>query len=130
MATASGTFEVVSGGEDVLAEPGNGVKLTHATGKQRFSGDIEGDGSVDWLMCYADGGARFVGLQRIDGNLGGQRGAFVVESTGDHDGKASKGSWRVVEGTGSGGLAGISGEGSFDAPGGPRVSYRLEYRLP
>ena len=68
MATAAGSFKVLSGGEDVYDELEGGIRLTHATGRQAFSGDIDADGSVHWLMLYrGDRTAQFVGLQRITG---------------------------------------------------------------
>jgi hypothetical protein len=130
MAEATGTFEVTSWNEEAYHEREGEPKLTRASGDQRFIGDIEGQGFVTWLMCYSpDGAARFVGLNRVEGRLAGRSGSFIIESLGDHDGKSSKGSWAVVAGSGSADLAAISGTGSFDAPGGPKVSYRLEYRL-
>jgi hypothetical protein len=130
VANASGTFEVTSWREDTYQELEGDAKLTRAGGKQRFSGDIEGEGAVEWLMCYsADGGARYVGLQRVEGSIGDRTGSFVIESVGNFDGTSSKGSWTVVAGSGTGGLTGLSGEGTFDAPGGPNVTYNLEYAL-
>jgi len=130
MATASGTFKIGSFHEDAYHEAEGEPKLTRAGGEQAFSGDIEGKGLVEWLMCYsADGSARFVGLQRIEGSIGARKGSFVVESTGDHDGEQSKGDWTVVDGSGTGDLLGIRGRGSFHAPGGPEATYQLEYEL-
>ena len=130
MTTATGTFEITSMGEDTYAELDSGAKLTRAKGTQRFFGDIEGDGSVEWLMCYLpEGGASYVGLQRIDGSIGGMKGTVVIEAVGAFDGAASNGSWKVVEGSGTGELEGITGEGRFEAPGGPTASYTLEFRL-
>jgi hypothetical protein len=130
MATATGTFEVRPGDETPIDEPGDGLRVTHATGTQRFSGDIEGDGSIDWLMCYLPTKtARYVGLQRITGTIGGRRGSVILEATGDHDGTGSASTWSVIEGTGTGDLAGIRGTGGFEAKGGTTVSYRLDYEL-
>jgi hypothetical protein len=130
MTDASGTFQVTGGGEDTYHEREGEPKLTKVSGTQRFTGDIEADGSVEWSMCYLpDGTARFAGLQRVEGRIGERTGNFVLESVGGHDGKASKGVWTVIAGSGTGGLSGLTGEGTFDAPGGPEVSYRLEYRL-
>lgn len=130
MSIASGTFEITSGSEDAYHEAEAGVKLTRASGTQRFSGDIEGEGSVEWLMCYLpDRSATFVGLQQVEGSIDGHAGSFVMEAVGVHDGKQSKATWTVVVGSGTGDLAGISGEGSFHAPGGPQATYNLEYRL-
>lgn len=130
METATGTFDVLTGDETEIEESGDGVRLTHASGTQRFSGSIEGDGSVDWLMCYVgEGDARLVGLQRISGTIDGRTGTVVIDAVGHHHGTASNARWHVVEGTGTGELAGIRGVGGIDAPGGPTVSYRLDYEI-
>jgi hypothetical protein len=127
---ARGTFEITSMGEDMYLEIEDGTKLTRAYGAQRFSGDIEGEGSVEWLMCYLpDGTARFVGLQRIFGSIGEHRGGFVLESVGTHDGKDSRGIWSVIEGSGTQDLAGLKGDGTFEAPSGPVASFELHYEL-
>jgi Protein of unknown function (DUF3224) len=129
MPTATGTFEITGMHEDPWHQEDDGPRLTHAGGTQRFSGDLTGDGAVEWLACYVDGGARLVGLQRIDGKLADRDGSFVIEATSDHDGQQSSGSWRILDGTGSGELAGISGRGTFSAAGGRTVNYRLDYEL-
>ena len=130
MASASGTFQITSMREDTYQELDGGGKLTRANGDQRFSGDIEGEGSVEWLMCYsAEGGARYVGLQRVSGTIGERQGSFVIEATGNFDGKQSKGTWTIIPATGRGDFTGITGSGSFEAPGGPKASYQLEYGL-
>ena len=130
MPTVSGTFELLSGGEEAYRENPDGPRLTHAKGTQRFGGGIEGNGSVDWLVCYRpDKTARFVGLQRIDGRIGERTGSFILEATSTHDGKASTGTWEVIVGTGTGELVGITGRGGFEAPGGPRVEYHLDFEV-
>ena len=128
MGKATGTFTVNGGGEQTIHEATGEPRITRVSGTQRFRGSIVGEGSIEWVFCYrADRSARFTGLQRIDGSIDGRSGSLVIESTGDHDGKGSKGHWLVVPGSGTGQLAGIAGEGSFDAPGGPEVSYALDY---
>jgi hypothetical protein len=130
MVKARGSFEITSMNEDTYEDRGSGAKLTHAWGEQTFSGDVEGDGSVHWQMSYrADGTAHYVGLQRIRGEIGGRRGSFVIEATGDYDGAASRGSWSVVADSGTGGLEAIRGTGSFEAPSGPEATYELDYEL-
>ena len=130
MTKATGSFEVLTGGEDPIEELDGGIKLTHASGKQAFAGDIEGDGSVDWFMLYrSDRTAHLVGIQRITGSVGGRRGSFVIAADGDHDGKASRIEWVVVSGSGTGELAGIRGSGQMIAPGGRSGTYELSYEL-
>ena len=81
-------------------------------------------------MAYRpDKTARFVGLQQIAGTVGGRTGSFVLTAEGDHDGSTSRIAWQVVEGSGTGELAGISGDGGMEAPGGPGGTYRLDYEL-
>jgi hypothetical protein len=130
MSTANGTFEITSMGEETVRELDGDAKITRANGTQRFSGDVEGDGSVEWLMFYLAGGARYVGLQRIEGSVAGRKGSFMVEAIGSFDGASSSGSWAVIDGSGTDELEGITGEGRFEAPGGPNATYSLEYRLP
>ena len=130
MAKATGTFEVTSGGEEPYEELDGGIKLTHASGTQMFSGDIAGDGAIHWLMLYrTDKTAQFVGLQRITGSVDGRRGAFVLAADGEHDGTASRVGWTVVPRSGSGDLAGIRGTGRLVAPGGRHGIYELEYEF-
>jgi hypothetical protein len=130
MATATGTFQITSMGEDTYRELEGGGKLTHANGTQRFTGDIEADGSVEWLMCYSpEGGARFIGLQHVAGSIGERAGTFVVEAVGNFDGTQSEGTWTVVAGSGTGDFTGLSGEGGFNASSGPHASYRLDYEI-
>ena len=128
--TAMGTFEVKPDEEHAYHEVTGQPRLTHAGGTQRFSGDLDGQGSIEWLMCYLpDRSATFVGLQRIDGSIDGRSGTFVMNAYGNHDGTGSDGTWTVVPGSGTGGLVGIAGEGSFHAAGGPTVIYVLEFRF-
>ena len=84
------------------------------------------EGHVEWLMCYrADGSARFVGHQLMNGSIGDRSGTFVIEADGEFSGTTSKGDWRVVPGTGTGGMEGIQGDGGFVAEHGPNASYHL-----
>jgi hypothetical protein len=130
METATGTFDVASASEEAYSEAPGEARLTHALGTQTFIGDIVGEGSIHWLMCYLpSGGAQMVGIQRIEGSICGHNGSVVLEAIGEHTGKSSKSTWRVIPGTGTGELAGLTGDGSFEAPGGPTVSYRLEFEL-
>jgi hypothetical protein len=130
MTRATGSFDIGIGGQDTYEERGGGASLAHAWGTQAFSGDIDGDGSIHWLISYAaDKAAHLVGLQRIKGSIGGRSGSFVVEALADHDGTSSHGSWSILDGSGDGELEGISGSGSFDAPGGKQGTYDLDYEL-
>ena len=129
-AEATGTFQVRSMEEEAYQALEGGGKLTRARGDQAFSGDIEGQGHVEWLMCYReDGSARFIGHQLMRCGMGGRTGTFVIEATGEFGGATSKGDWSIVPGSGRGGFAGIEGEGGFEAGHGPNASYQLSVRF-
>ena len=130
MTKVGGSFEVTGGTEDPLDERDDGIRLTHASGSQTFSGGISGDGDVDWLMFYrADKTAHFVGLQRISGSVEGRTGSFVASAEGDHDGRGSVVSFSIIPGSGTGELSGIVGDGRLVAEGGPNGTYELDYTL-
>jgi hypothetical protein len=128
---ATGTFKIKGWDEKPYAELEGGRKLTQASVKQSFAGDIEGDGAVEWLMSYRpDQTADFVGLQRIVGQLGGRSGSFVLAQTdGTFDGTVAKGRLSVVPGSGTGELEGLRGRGEFSAPHGGEPSISLEYEF-
>jgi Protein of unknown function (DUF3224) len=123
----TGSFENTSWNEDTVEELDDGAKLTRATVTQDFSGDLEGEGAAEWLMAYrSDGTAHFVGLQRVRGSLGDRDGTFVLETIGEFDGKVASWNATVVPRSGTSGLDGLSGGGSFQAPMGSTATFDME----
>lgn len=128
--TAQGTFEIKDWDEKTYQELERGGKLTQAKVTQTFTGDIQGEGSVIWLMAYTDAKtATFVGIQRVVGRIGNKKGSFLIQTTGVFDGKTAQGDWLLIENSGTGDLAGISGEGTFGAPHGSTAEYQIDYEL-
>ena len=125
-----GSFENTSWDEDTVEELGDGAKLTRASVTQVFSGDVEGEGAAQWLMAYrTDGTAHFVGLQRVRGSLADREGTFVLETIGEFDGKVASWTATVVPGSGTKGLDGLAGGGSFQAPMGSTATFEMEVEL-
>jgi len=126
---ATATFKIEGWDEQPYAEFEGGRKLTRASVKQAISGDIEGEGAVEWLMCYRpDETAEFVALQRIVGRIGDRDGSFVMAQTdGTFDGKVARGRLAVVPGSATGELEGLRGTGEFSAPYGGQASISLAY---
>jgi hypothetical protein len=125
---AHGTFKIQSWDEQPYVESDEGTKLTRASVRQAFAGDIEGEGTVEWLMCYRpDKTADFVGLQRVEGRIGERSGSVVLRSTGSFDGSEAKGPLTIVDGSGTGELEGIAGDGELRAPMGGQPSVSLRY---
>jgi hypothetical protein len=127
VAKATGSFENVSWDEDAYEDLGDGAKLTSASVAQTFTGDVEGDAAVRWLMAYrGDGTAHFVGLHRIRGAVSGRTGTFLMETIGEFDGTVASWGATVVPGSAMGELEGLSGQGTFKAPHGSTASFELE----
>ena len=127
--TLNGSFELVSWDETTYDER-DGRRLTKASVRQRFAGDVAGEGSVEWLMSYdEDATARFVGLQLVDGEIAGQRGTFVLETRGEFDGRVARWEAVVVPGSARAGLEGMSGQGTFEASLGSTARFSLEFEL-
>src|SRR5262245_7960788 len=108
--TASARFAIKSWDEKPWSDA---PKLTRATVMKTFTGDIEGESQVEYLMMYrSDGSATFVGLERIAGRIGDKTGTFVLQRTGVFENGQAKESYAVVTGSGTGQLHGLRGSGS------------------
>ena len=117
MSTLTGGFELASWDEQTTQELEGERKLTRADVTQTFTGDLEGEGSVTWLMSYAeDGTAHFVGMQLVRGVVDGRKGAVVMETIGDFDGTIASGTWTVIPGSATGDLAGMTGRDASRHP--------------
>lgn len=127
---AQATFQITSWDEKPIDESEGVPKLTRATVTKSFSGDIEGEGSLEYLMMYrADGSASFVGFERVVGRLGGRSGSFVLQHTGTFEGGTARATWGVVPGSGTGDLRGLRGDGGFASAHAERYSMTLDYDL-
>ena len=129
-AHAEGTFTVKSWDENTYEELEGNAKLTKARMVFSYAGDLEAEGTSDTLMCYLDDGtAVYTGLDLMTGQLGGRSGTFVLRSEGAFEGGAAKTSWHIVEGSGTGELAGLRGSGSSVASSAPPGTFSLDYDL-
>src|SRR4051794_14834225 len=87
---ANATFEGKSWDEHPFSEIEGGPKLTKASVVNLYHGDIEGEGTLEYLMVYHTAGpVDFVGFERIVGRIGERTGSFVLRHTGTYaDGSA------------------------------------------
>ena len=109
-------------------EPTEGLALTRIHVEESFSGDIAGDGVVEFLQAAgADGAASFVGIERVSGSVGGRAGTFLLQDAGTVDANIVSGDWFVIPGSGTGELSGLRGEGGFRANLGEGAQVYLDY---
>jgi hypothetical protein len=127
---AEGTFTVASWSEDTYSELDGKGKLTKATVGYRLSGGIEGEATWEALMFYrADGTAEYTGLQHVSGQIAGRSGTCVMIADGSYADGTASGTWRVIPGSGTGGLAGLSGSGTSVATSTPPGTFTFDYEL-
>src|SRR5262249_6972350 len=111
--SANAQFVIKNWDEQAYSEGVDMPKLTRAAVAKTYTGDIEGEGQVEYLMVYLrEGSASFVGLERIVGRLAGKSGSFVLQRTGTFEGGVAKESYFVIPGSGTEGLQGLRGEGA------------------
>jgi hypothetical protein len=126
--SAKATITVHKYEPTVYDQPAAGPTLARIHVEESFSGDIEGDGVVEFLQAaQADGSASFVGIERVTGTIAERKGTFLLQDAGTVEGKVVSGDWFVVPGSGTGELAGLRGEGGFRANLGEGAQVHLDY---
>jgi hypothetical protein len=126
--TANSRFTIKSWDEKPYSEGPDAPKLTKASVGKSYTGDIEGEGQVEYLMAYrSDGTATFVGLERIAGRIAGKSGTFVLQRTGLFESGQAKESYSVIAGSGTGELQGLRGEGMSSVGHEKEHSFILNY---
>jgi hypothetical protein len=127
---ANARFAIKSWDEKPYSEGKDLPKLTQATVTKTFTGDIEGEGHVQYLMMYRkDGSATFVGLERVVGRIGAKSGSFVLQRVGVFESGQAKESYSVIPGSGTKDLQGLRGDGSSAVGHGSEHPFTLDYEL-
>jgi hypothetical protein len=130
MKTAKARFAIKTWDETPFSEGDELPKLTRASVTKTYTGEIEGDGQVEYLMVYRnDGSATFVGVERISGRIGGKTGTFVLQRIGTFENGQAKESYSVVAGSGTGDVIGLTGDGKSDVGHGMEHPFELNYEL-
>jgi hypothetical protein len=128
--TANARFSVKSWDEQPYSEGEDLPKMTRASVDKTFTGDIDGEGHVEYVMIFrSDGTAAFVGLERITGRLAGRNGSFVLQRAGVFEHGQAKESYSVVIGSGTGELRSLRGEGTSSVGHAADYPFTLNYEL-
>jgi hypothetical protein len=128
--TANARFAIKTWDEQAYSEGQDLPRLTRASVTRSFTGDIEGEGQVEYLMMYrSDGSAAFVGLERVTGRIGARSGTFVLQRTGEFEGGEAMESYSVIPGSATGDLQGLLGDGSSAVGHGTEHPFTLGFEL-
>jgi len=130
-ARATGGFASESWDELPYGETEGAPRISRVSAIESFRGDIEGRGTQELLVYYDDeSSGSYVGMERVDGRLGGRSGSFVLRHSGTFSDGEVDGVWSVVDGSGTGELSGLAGDGRIvhhDRTG--LASYALIYEV-
>lgn len=108
--TLETTLEIAGWDENPYEEVDGGGKLSRAEVTLNEGPDGLGPATLQTLLHYRpDGTSSFVHLMRVTGVLDGRSGSFVLLGQGTYDGTTARSESTVVDGSGTGELAGISG---------------------
>jgi hypothetical protein len=120
-------FTIASWDEKPHHEEG-GVKLTRARFEKEYRGDIAGRSVTESLMVYRpDGTASFAGHERFEGTVRGAKGTFVLQFEGEYRDNVAKSRAVIIEGAGTGELAGLKGE--VNGAAGPEKEHPLVFHF-
>lgn len=109
-----GQFTIANWDETTLVERCDNVKTSHATIKQKYSGDIVGESEIEFLMSYqSKTQARFTGFETFTGVIQGKRGAITFQHSGTFENGVASSHFESVALSATGELASMAISGSF-----------------
>ena len=124
--TVHATFEIDLTPGDAVLDGTHRMDFT-----KTWSGEIEGT-SRGAMLSAGDpgrGDAGYVALEVLDASIDGRRGTLVLQQSGTMTGGDAELSYRIVPGSGTGELAGITGTVDLEVTDG-RHEVTLTYELP
>lgn len=128
--SANARFAIKSWDEKPYSQGEDRPKLTRASVTKTYTGDIEGEAQVEYLMMYrSDGSASFVGLEQVVGRIGGKAGTFVLQRIGVFEGGQAKETYSVIPGSATGDLRGLVGDGQSAVGHGMEHPFSLTYEV-
>jgi hypothetical protein len=128
--TANCVFKINGWDEKTAHEFDDGSKITHVAVKKEYSGDIEAEGLLEYVMIYrVDGVVEYSGYERITGTLHGKSGSFVIEDRGQFDQGVANSDLTIISGTGADELSGLSGGGSYSLGHAEEHPLTINYQL-
>lgn len=126
---AKGSFAVKVTTEPPI-EDIDGVTIARTTADKTFVGALEATSRVHMLGVHTKvkGSAAYAAVERVQGVLEGRRGSFVVVHAGSMRGGSFELRLPIAPDSGTGELAGITGEMTIDIVEGKHL-YTIDYEL-
>jgi hypothetical protein len=131
MTTTSGRFDLTSWDEEAY-DDAEGARLVKVRNTKTFEGGITGTSTTELLQAITgDGGAAYVGIERVAAEIDGRKGTFVLRHSASMTADGG-GDMRVdvVPGSATGDLAGLGGELTITMTPEREHTYAFAYTLP
>ena len=97
-------------------QPSVGPALTAVHLEETFAGDVTGKGVAQVLQAInPDGSLTFVTIERVEGEIAGRHGSFLLQVTGTVVDQHMHAKWFVIVGSATNELEGLRGTGGFEA---------------
>lgn len=126
------TFTNTDWNERVYTDQQALPRLSTVEATNTFTGVISGEGVLRYTMIYlTEETGHFTGMQTITGSVANRIGTFTVREEGSWQGAHITSTMTVIEGSGTGDLAAITGTArySHDEGDGRSCAYSFEYAL-
>jgi Protein of unknown function (DUF3224) len=127
MVTCKSAFQITRW-DEVENSQWEGGKLTRTLATKEFTGELEGNAVLEAIMLRLEGDQHvmsYVGVERITCTLGGREGTFILTHNAEATNGARQATWKILPGSGTGGLAGIDGSATIT----PDHDFILTYEL-
>lgn len=122
--TATASF-VLDKWEPQATDEAAGTEFARVAIAKTFTGAVEGSSTVEMLTASNATSRAYVAFERLAVSVDGRKGAFVLHHTADDTGLTLK----ILTGSGSGELAGISGTASIEIDEEKNHTFTLTYEL-
>ncbi|WP_328644369.1 DUF3224 domain-containing protein [Amycolatopsis sp. NBC_00348] len=122
--TATASF-VLDKWEPQATDEDAGTEFARVAITKTFTGAVEGTSTVEMLTASNATSRAYVAFERLAVSVDGRKGAFVLHHTADDTGLTLK----ILTGSGSGELAGISGTASIEIDEEKNHTFTLTYEL-
>ncbi|WOH38330.1 DUF3224 domain-containing protein [Thalassotalea fonticola] len=123
----TGLFQITQWNEECHLVFDEGGKQCCAQIKQTYSGDIEGDSSLKYLMNYrTESTACFVGFEVINATIDGKKGRIVLRHDGVFEQGVASSHFKIISENCSDDFKGIHGSGSFASAENGQANYQFE----
>lgn len=125
-----GIFQITGWDEIPYSELDDGSKQSSVKVTQSYSGSIEGNSEIRYLMSYqSESSAIFVGFETIKGTFLGKNGSVIVQHNGIFESGVASSKFTIVANSGKGDCLNISGAGSFKSGENGQANYEMEINI-